>query len=47
MNAAIPLALAVLLFPVGAAAAAEGAPHLDGGTLGLVWVIPFVCCRSR
>lgn len=31
-----------LLLPFGAEAAAEGAPHLDGASLGVLWVLPFV-----
>lgn len=34
------LVLGGILFP-GIAAAATGAPHLDGADLGLVWVVPF------
>ena len=29
-------------FPTGAMAAGAGAPHLDGGQLSLVWIVPFV-----
>ena len=40
---ALLAALLVTLMPDTAmAAAAEGAPHLDGSVLGLVWGIPFV-----
>jgi len=38
------LALAIVLAAVpggGALAAGEGAPHFDGGELGLIWVAPF------
>ena len=36
------LLLSYLTLPSPVLAAAEGAPHLDGSTLGLVWVVPFV-----
>ena len=32
-----------LTFPEMAMAAGEGAPHLDGQNLGLIWVVPFAC----
>lgn len=42
---AMPVALALLAVPftgsVVAAAEVAGAPHLDGGDLGLIWVVPF------
>lgn len=40
--AALMPVFAVLLAPTLAHAAGEGAPHLDGGELGLLWIIPFV-----
>ncbi|WP_438503677.1 sodium:proton antiporter [Desertibaculum subflavum] len=36
------LGLALGFAAVPAFAAAEGAPHLDGATLGIVWTLPFV-----
>lgn len=37
------IALAFGLFTAGTAnAAAAGAPHLDGGELGLIWIVPFI-----
>ena len=38
----IGAALALVLASAGPAlAAAEGAPHLDGTTMGLAWAVPF------
>ncbi|WP_246116733.1 sodium:proton antiporter [Denitrobaculum tricleocarpae] len=31
----------IVAAPTAAFAAGAGAPHLDGGTLGLIWVVPF------
>ncbi len=37
------IALAFGFFAAGTAnAAATGAPHLDGGELGLIWIVPFI-----
>jgi Na+/H+ antiporter NhaD/arsenite permease-like protein len=38
----VALGLAFLLIPGVAMAAGEGAPHLDGAGLGVIWVLPFV-----
>ena len=39
----VPLiGLLILLSTSMASAAEEGAPHLDGGELGLLWIVPFI-----